>query len=356
MYIRDFFVSRWLILVAGLTTGIVAAFLVKVGNPFNAGIAPTCFIRDTAGALGLQSRAAFQYLRPELVGIALGSFIAAFAFKEFRPRGGSGPLVRFVLAVMLMLGALTFLGCPTRVVLRLAGGDLNALTGLAGMAAGIVAGILLMRRGFDFNRASPLPVAAGLMVPIAMVGMLLLIFLKPAHLKYSEVGFGAEHAAVGFSLVAGLLVGALAQRSRLCFMGAWRDLFLIKNTYLLTGVIACFAGALMVNILFGQFRLGFENQPTAQTSHLWNFLGMTLVGLAAALLGACPLRQIVLTGQGDTDAAVTVLGMLVGGAIAANFDLSSCEGKLAEFGPAAVIVGLAICLAIGLFVKPVKKP
>jgi YedE family putative selenium metabolism protein len=213
-----------------------------------------------------------------------------------------------------------------------------------------------MRRGFDFNRASSLPFVAGMIVPIAMVGMLLLIFLKPVHLKYSEVGFGAEHAAVGLSLGGGLLVGVLAQRSRLCFMGAWRDLFLIRNTYLLTGVIACFVGALAVNILFGQFRLGFENQPTAHTSHLWNFLGMTLVGLAAALLGACPLRQIILSGQGDTDAAVTVLGMVVGGAIAANFDLSSCDGKVVAFGPAAVMVGLAACLAIGLFIKPVKKP
>ena len=254
-----------------------------------------------------------------------------------------------------MLGALTFLGCPTRVILRLAGGDLNAVTGLAGMAVGIWAGILLMRRGFDFNRSSPLPAAAGLIFPIAMVGVLLLIFLEPAHLKYSKVGWGAEHAAAGFSLGAGLLVGALAQRTRLCFMGAWRNLFLIKNTELLTGVVACFVGALTVNIFFGQFSLGFENQPYVQPSHLWNFLGMTLVGLAAALLGACPLRQIVLTGQGDTDAVVTVLGMLVGAAIAANFDLSSCGGKLVQFGPAAVMVGLATCLTIGLFVKPVNK-
>ena len=36
-----------------------------------------------------------------------------------------------------MIGALVFLGCPWRTLLRLAGGDLNALVGLAGLAVGI---------------------------------------------------------------------------------------------------------------------------------------------------------------------------------------------------------------------------
>jgi len=350
--IRNFFSSRWLITVSGLLIGITTAFLVRVGNPYNAGIAPTCFIRDTAGALGLHNGITFQYLRPELVGFVLGSFISACAFREFRPRGGSAPLVRFVLAAMLMLGALTFLGCPTRVIVRLSGGDLNALTGLAGMVLGIIVGILLIKRGFDFSRAKPLPTTAGFIVPLAMIGLLLLILFKPAFIHYSKSGWGFEHAAIGISLLAGLLIGVLAQRTRLCFMGAWRDLFLVRNTYLLTGVFAFFAGALTFNIFFGQFRLGFENQPMAHTHHLWNFLAMTLVGLSAALLGACPLRQLVISGEGDNDAAVTVLGMFAGAAIARNFGLSSCEGKLVEFGPIAVIVGLAVCLTIGLFMRP----
>ncbi|AOQ24146.1 hypothetical protein MTAT_07870 [Moorella thermoacetica] len=36
-----------------------------------------------------------QYLRPEIMGIALGAFFSALAFGEFRARGGSTPLVRF---------------------------------------------------------------------------------------------------------------------------------------------------------------------------------------------------------------------------------------------------------------------
>ena len=39
-----------------------------------------------------------------------------------------------------MIGALMFLGCPLRMVIRLGGGDLNALVGLVGFIAGILAG------------------------------------------------------------------------------------------------------------------------------------------------------------------------------------------------------------------------
>jgi hypothetical protein len=346
--------SRWFITVSGLVMGITTALLSQMGNPYNAGIAPTCFIRDAAGALGLHNGATFRYLRPELAGFVLGSFLSALAFREFRPRGGSAPLVRFLLAMMLMVGALTFLGCPTRVIVRLSGGDLNAFTGLAGLVLGIWTGVLLLKRGFDFSRATALPLTAGLVAPAAALGLLLLILFGPSFLRYSESGWGAEHAAVGISLAAGLLIGALMQRTRLCFMGAWRDLFLVRNTHLLTGVSAFFAGALACNILFGQFRPGFENQPMAHANHLWNFLGMTLVGVAAALLGACPLRQLILAGQGDNDASVAVLGMVAGAAITHNFGLSSCGGKLAESGPVAVVVGLAVCLTIGWFMRPVS--
>lgn len=63
------------------------------------GICVACFERDVAGGLGLQGRAAIvQYLRPEIMGLVLGSLVAAIATREFRPRGGSAPIVRFVLA------------------------------------------------------------------------------------------------------------------------------------------------------------------------------------------------------------------------------------------------------------------
>ena len=78
---------------------------------------------------------------------------------------------------------------------------------------------------------------------------------------------------------------------------------------------------------------------------------MALVGLAATLIGGCPLRNCILTGEGDTDAGVTVLGYIAGAAVAHNFLLASSPAGTGAFGPAAVIIGLVFCLAIGFLMR-----
>ena len=134
--LTKFFASRWGIIMAGTIIGLFASFLQFLGNPPNMGICVACFERDIAGALGLHRLAVVQYIRPEIIGFVLGSLIAAFAFREFKSRGGSAPIVRFVLGVFAMIGALVFLGCSWRAILRFAGGDLNAIIGLAGLVGG----------------------------------------------------------------------------------------------------------------------------------------------------------------------------------------------------------------------------
>ncbi len=349
-----FFKPKVWIIAAGLAVGILSAFLVSWGDPIGTGISPTCFIRDTAGAIGLHQHLGYQAIRPEIIGLVLGSFIAAYSFREFRARGGSSTMVRFFLGALIMVGALTFLGCPVRATLRLAAGDLNGLTGLAGVAAGTFVGVLFMKRGFNLSRATNyVSPYAGWIVPAGMVGLLLLAIFKPSFILSSPAGsWGWEQAALPLSLGAGLIVGFLAQRSRMCFMGAWRDIYLVRSGYLMTGLVTAFIGAVVFNIILGQFKLGFWSTPEAVIdNHLWNFLSMALVGLAAALLGACPMRQLILSGEGDTDAGATVLGLFAGAALSRNFNLSSCGGDLAEWAPLAVSVGLVFCLAVGFFMR-----
>jgi len=348
---RRFFTPKALIILAGLVMGVLAALLVKWGNPANMGVCVACFIRDVAGGLGLHRAGVVQYIRPEIPAFVLGSFMAAYTFREFRARGGSSPLIRFLLGALVMIGALVFLGCPIRATLRLAGGDLNGITGLAGVAIGVVAGIFLLKRGYNLGRAVRIPAAAGWIVPLAMIGLLLLVVFQPGFIFSSEQGPGAQHAALGISLGAGLLLGILAQRTRMCFVGAWRDIFLIRDGYLMSAVVACFIGALAFNLILGQFHLGFEGQPAAHSSHLWNFLGMALVGLAATLVGGCPLRQLTMAGEGDTDAGVTILGLFAGAAFAHNFGLASSGAGPSEFGPLAVIIGLVVAICLGLLMR-----
>jgi hypothetical protein len=101
----------------------------------------------------------------------------------------------------------------------------------------------------------------------------------------------------------------------------------------------------------GQFHAGFANQPVAHTMHLWNFGGMVLAGLAFCLAGGCPGRQLFMAGEGDGDAAIFVLGMIVGAAFAHNFGLASSPKGVGPHGIAAVIIGLLVCSFIGLTMR-----
>jgi uncharacterized protein len=125
----------------------LAIILVLNGNPANMGFCIACFLRDIAGGLGLHRAAVVQYLRPEIMGLVLGSFVTALAFREFKSNGGSSAIIRFFLGAFMMMGALVFLGCPLRMVLRLAGGDLNALVALPGYIAGNLGGCQVPQHG-----------------------------------------------------------------------------------------------------------------------------------------------------------------------------------------------------------------
>lgn len=353
--LKRFFASRWGIVGVGAFIGVTAAFLQKWGNPGNMGICVACFERDIAGAMGMHRADVVQYLRPEIMGFVLGSLVSAHVFKEFRPRAGSAPIVRFILGIFAMIGALVFLGCPWRAMLRLAGGDGNAIAGLLGLGVGIWIGTLFLKNGYNLGRTQTTYPSVGWLMPLVMAGFLVLMAIYPqvtgqpqsGVLFYSQKGPGSMHAPLLVSLAAGLLIGFVSQRSRFCTMGAIRDVILFRQTHLFSGCVSLVVFAVVANLLLGQFNPGFAGQPVAHTQHVWNFAGMVLAGLAFALAGGCPGRQLFLAGEGDGDAAVFVFGMIVGAAYAHNFGLASSPAGVGPHGVAAVFVGLAACLFIG---------
>lgn len=337
------------IIFTGAIVGIIAVLLVKLGNPQNMGFCIACFIRDISGALGFHRAGVVQYLRPEIMGLVLGSFLIAFSNKEFNAKGGSSPFIRFVLGTIVMIGALVFLGCPLRMVLRIAGGDLNAIVGLVGFVLGIALGIVFLNKGFNLKRSYKLPKAEGLAFPIVNVFLVILLISAPSFIFFSEKGPGSMTAPIIMALAAGLVVGALAQRTRQCMVGGIRDLILFKDTYLISGFIAILLFSLIGNFAFGYFKIGFLSQPVAHSDALWNFLGMLLCGWGSVLLGGCPLRQLILSGEGNTDSVIAVLGMLVGAGIAHNFGLASSPKGPTANGQIAVITCLILVAAIAYF-------
>ena len=349
----------WIVVIAGAVVGLAAVVLTHLGNPANMGFCIACFLRDITGAVGMHSAAKVQYVRPEIIGLVLGAFIMSVATKEFRAKAGSSPATRFVLGAFVMIGALAFLGCP----LRMGGGDLNAVVGLVGFTLGIFIGIQFLKNGFSLKRAYPVGNGEGGILPIVVTGLLILVVAVPSLFKFSEEGPGSKHAPMLAALLIAVVVGALAQRARLCMVGGIRDAMLFKDFKLLYGFVAIFVVVLAGNLITGSFKLGFELQPIAHSSQLWNLLGMVLVGWGSVLLGGCPLRQLILAGEGNGDSAVTVFGMIVGAAFAHNFGLAGSAdamneakeivvGGISTNGKIAVCLGIVIMLAVSLWNMP----
>ncbi len=342
----------WVIL-TGLVVGLAAVLLAKMGNPGNMGFCIACFIRDIAGGVKMHTAAVVQYIRPEIIGIVLGAMAMALIGGEFKAQGGSAPVSRFTLGFFVMVGALMFLGCPLRMVIRLGGGDGNAIFGLLGFVAGVWCGTVFLNKGFTFKRSYNMPKLEGFVLPAINVVLLVLLLSGAAVLAFSEKGPGSMHAPIAVALIVGLVVGALAQKSRLCMAGGIRDAIMLKDFHLLWGFIAIFVAVLVGNLVLGKFKPGFDGQPVAfntlvSGNFLWAFLGMFLVGLASILLGGCPLRQLILAGAGSSDAVMAVLGMTVGAAFCHNFGFASSGDGTTANGHIAVIVGIVVTLVIAL--------
>ena len=404
--------TAWIVGGAGLFIGAVAAWLVHMGNPGNMGLCIACFLRDIVGFLAgkVTGQGAVAYIRPEIIGIILGAFAAAFATKEFKSRGGSQPIVRFILGFIFMCGALIFLGCTVRAWLRLGGGDLTAIWGILGIVAGVLLGIVLLKRGFNLGRARKLHPVLAWILPAFAVGLLVLALMSSMSTKpdwaletkqgafatgtkppavfqkhdgevdqiFSPQGAtlaedgsivaadgsliadaeavakasaqpGGRRAALWISLAAGLAIGIVAQRSRFCSIGGIRDAVLIKRYDLLFGVVGLVLGSTVINLVFGQYNLGFAGQPVAHNDALGSFVAMTIATFAAMMLGGCPFRQVIMGAEGDSDSNVAVLGMLVGAGFMHFAKLASSGAGLAPNAWPAMAVMAASLVAIALF-------
>lgn len=350
--------SKKMLWASGAMLGGIAALLAYFGNPKNMAICVACFIRDTAGAMKFHQAEAVQYFRPEIVGFVAGAFLIALITKEYRSSAGSSPMIRFLLGVMMMIGSLVFLGCPLRMVIRMAAGDLNAYIALIGFVLGVATGSLALKKGFSLGRAYETKKSGGWVLPVILVGLLLLS-VTTTLMASSESGPGSMRAPILLSLAGGLLFGAIAQKSRACFAGSVRDILLLKNFDLISVIGGFFVVMLIYNIATGGFHFSFSGQPVAHAQHIWNLLGMYVVGFAAVLAGGCPLRQLVLAGQGSSDSAITFLGMFVGAAVCHNFGLAAAAanaetnapGGPAAAGKAAVLLCIVVLLAISFGIR-----
>ncbi|CAD7287446.1 hypothetical protein LMG7974_00325 [Campylobacter majalis] len=342
--------------ISGGVLGVFGALLVYLGNPANMGICAACFLRDTTGAFGFHNAQTLQYIRPEILGLIFGGFLASvFWTREFLPTTGSSPFVRFFLGIFAMIGCLVFLGCPWRAFLRLGGGDMSALAGVAGLIAGVFAGFSFKKFGYTLGDTQKATKAIGLMpLFIAVVIFLALIFeLKLGEnnaIFSSSKGPGSMHANVWASLGIAMIVGIFMQKSKFCSTGAIGSMFRGEFS-MFSGVISIIVFATITNLALGQYKFGFEMQPIAHNQWVWNFLGMALAGLCFSLSEGCPGKHLVQIGTGNLNSVIFVMGMMAGAALAHNFMLASSPKGITQFAPYALAIGFCFAIYVGVFNK-----
>ncbi|GAB4236612.1 MAG: YedE family putative selenium transporter [Deltaproteobacteria bacterium] len=338
--------SASLLAAGGALLGALAAGLTALGNPASTGLCASCFLVNVAGALGLHARESQSYLRPEILGIVLGAFFAAGAAKEFRVRGGGSPVRHFFGGAFLLLGCEVFIGCPIKALLRTAGGGAAGLVGLAGLVAGVLFAAAHLRDGFSLPAPRALPEGAGLVLPAA--AFLLLALGSGAAESFAGTGFpsGARHAPFAASAAAGILFGAVGQRTRFCVTGSIRTAALARDFREAAGTIAFLLAALAANLFTGAFAPTLSLEPGAHTDLLWAFLALGMVGFGAILVNGCPFRQLVRSSSGDLDAAAAVAGMLLAAGLSVRLGIGSSPAGVTAAGKIAVLLGFAFFLAL----------
>ena len=119
------------------------------------------------------------------------------------------------------------------------------------------------------------------------------------------------------TLAFGIVLGYLGQRSRMCFVGGIRDFILVRDTYLLKGLIAFGLTAWIAFPLAGfvtgapHGAFGISDTVTV----VLTILGGFGVGFFSTLANGCPLRQHVLAAQGVKSSIAYLAGFFAGAVI-----------------------------------------
>lgn len=160
------------------------------------------------------------------------------------------------------------------------------------------------------------------------------------------------------SLIVGLIIGYMGQRSRMCFIGGVRDFIIVRDTFLLKGFFGFLVTAIVMFMLLNSMGVYLKDYPwynkkpemsmvdyaiqtgqpyaacelppqaifgfakevrgislgsfTLSYMALVTIIGSLSIGFFSTLANGCPFRQHVMAGSGNKSAWVYLLGFYAG--------------------------------------------
>ena len=135
------------------------------------------------------------------------------------------------------------------------------------------------------------------------------------------------------TLCFGTIIGYLGQRSRLCFIGGIRDYYLVKDSYLVKGVLGFFLGATISLLVFSLVGLipsfpwfsyngatPISGDPLGSAGSLSARIIIAIaggfgLGFFAVQSGGCPFRQHVMAAEGSKSAMAYLAGFYLAAVI-----------------------------------------
>ena len=158
-----------------------------------------------------------------------------------------------------------------------------------------------------------------------MILLALAIFLVASHAigwllaTYLPINVGVA------TLIVGIVLGYMGQRSRFCTISGIRDFYLVKDTYRLKGLIGIVVGGIigfnLVIIISGWADFpGIPDFPMLQDGlHVEpmvllpiSIVGAFGMGFFSVMAEGCPFRQHVMAGEGHLSGLIYLFGMITG--------------------------------------------
>ena len=254
-------------------------------------------------------------------GVIAGAFAAALLAGQFRIQGASAfELLKGLVGGTLMgIGAGLAFGCNIGGFFSATSAlSMSGFTMMAGLMIGVYIGLRLLIlevNHLDFASSAPAGKTTGNAMLTRNIQQKLGILVLVCGLVIATVYDGFDYSVRAGFLLFGLIIGVVMQRSRFCFVKAFREPFLTGDGEMTKAVIlAVVIGVLGFSILKWTDLKDWDAQ-VASAFWLGSLLGGTIFGIGMSLSGGCATGCLWRAGEGQIKLWVAIAAFGLSGSL-----------------------------------------